>query len=228
MGTVQKYSCQRLADMLVVGVTNGEGRVLRQIYFTAQPFGEVGTTGQMAPGDLKQDLGAKIIYYDPAEGLFKVTRNGNPPQPEESVPKCDIAPLLRSFARDQRGVLSVTDTNMETGMETIRLVVPLTQIETFPAVEEYQGEQKQDSSTGSGTNTKFYVISGLLLALVGVGVVVYLRRRKAGNKDRLPDIRPFVVAKRHGVRDLMMDGDSRMNEDVKSTLRAMREEASAI
>lgn len=208
-----------------------DGDIARNLYITSKSMGREGATGMIQQGDLSSDLSAKIIFFDRHADAFTVTRNGNPPRADEHVPDGDIGALVRSFVRDSSSthpvVLTVTDTLVGKGVETIRKVIPA------ETVELYCNHGPDPSARGVPLIRAGFsdpVVSWTAIGLVVVGVIVvaflyykfvYSRRRPP---DTLPDMRPIHVERRRGsrtMRSLGVDDDIAVS-DVKSALKQLR------
>jgi hypothetical protein len=197
--------------------------LLRQIYITSKPMGSPGSTGKMQRGDLGQDLNAKLVYFDKVENKFTVVRNGNPPREPELVPDGDIGAVVRSFVRDNLSTepvyLTVADSDIKRGIETIRYVIPARQLELYcehgpdPSARGVSGYR---CFTGGGSSkVSMGAVLGILFLVVAI-CFIYFRYFRAKVPPRtLPDMRPYVVAQRKGVRNLMQD-------DVKGALEKVR------
>ena len=215
------YCCEDLVNALRDEEVMESG-LLRQIYVTSKRMGSEGSTGRMEQGDLAADLDAKIIFYDKVEKAFTVSRNGNPPREDELVPDEDIGALLRSFVRDMvvPAYVTMTDTDLRRGVETIRMVIPARQIEMRGPhrLKVHGGEDGQGDSEGGGlSNAVIYVLVALLVLAV-VALVIYwkfFRKDKGRPPENLPDMRPYVIAKRHGTRNLLKEGVSRALNDLR-------------
>lgn len=197
--------------------------LLRQIYITSRPMGSPGATGKMQQGDLGQDLNAKLIYFDKIENKFTVVRNGNPPREPEQVPDGDIGAVVRSFVRDNLSTepvyLTVADTDFRKGLETIRYVIPSRQLELY--CEHGPDPSARGVSSyrclGSGGESKISMgaVIGVLFLIAAICFIYFKYFRAKVPPDTLPDMRPYVVAQRRGVRNLMKD-------DVQGALEKVR------
>ena len=187
--------------------------ILRQIYVTSRALGSPGSTGAMRQGDLASAHGAKIIRFDPQVGCFMVARNGNPCPEEEPVPDGDIGSLLRSFVRAARGptFLSITDTDLRSGGETVRNVIPSSHVEMQCS----HGPHHSARGTGFRQSDSEPKISALGLlcvlgALLAVAAVYYRFFKSRAPPSELPDTRQHIMA-RH-----------RVGRDVRDTLDRIR------
>ena len=184
------FCCEDLLLTLKDPETFAAG-VIRQLYLTSRMMGSAGSTGIMQRGDLAEDLSAKIICYDPQAKAFEVTRNGQPPHPPELVPESDIAAVLRSFVRDNSSIvpvyLTISDTLVSEGKETIRHVITGREIELNPPTNIPLNAHQLEPAI-SGMTVIFIVL--VLIAIVFI-YFRYFRVRKPPSE--LPDTRPYFV-----------------------------------
>jgi len=203
-----------------------DGSITRSIYVTSRPLGSEGATGVMQQGDLAGDPQAKVVHFDRAASAYAVTRNGNPPPPDEHVPDGDIGALLRSFVRAGSAFgpvyLTLSDTVASRGVETIRKVIP------GPSIELYCQHGPDPSARGVPfTQADMQPLVGwgavaLTFALFAGSWWIYRRFiRSREPPDALPDMRPFILEQRHGVRKLHAER-RQMSSDVRSALERVR------
>lgn len=211
------------------------GNVTRFIYVTSRPLGNEGATGVMQPGDLTSDPHAKVIHFDREKDAYAVTQNGNPAPPDTYIPDGDIGGVVRHFVRSNSAFgpvfVTVTDMILGRGVETVRKVIPGRQIElvcthgpdrsarNVPYVRRVTGASDDDGDEGGLS------LSTLVIGVMAIGLAywVYVRfiRAKPAPSESLPDMRPYVVERRHGTRKLRAadDMDAR---DVRSMFSSMR------
>ena len=177
-----------------------EAGLTRQLYVTSRPLGPPGSTGQLRAGDLGEEINARIIYFDVRENAYCVARNGNPPRPREQVPDRDIGALLRSFVRDNASTstvfITITDSDLRRGVETVRYVIPARQIELYcehaPAC--MLGKFPASASTPSLVPGSSLAIIAAILVLCAIVYMKYLRPAPRYPPDSLPpSARPYML-----------------------------------
>lgn len=172
--------------------------LVRQLYVTSRPLGPPGSTGQLRAGDLGEEINARIIYFDARENAYCVSRNGNPPRPREQVPDRDIGALLRSFVRDNASTepvfITITDSDLRRGVETVRYVIPARQIELYceHAPECMLGRFPKATTPSLVPGASLAIIAAILV-LCAIVYVKYLR--PAPRAPALPpSARPYMLA----------------------------------
>lgn len=204
------------------------GNIERFIYITAKPLGTEGATGVIQMGDMSSDPTAKIVYFNREQDAFAVIANGNPPPPEEYVPDGDIGGVLRHIVRANsafgRVFITVSDTVADRGVETIRKVIPGENVELYcqhgpdPTARGVAFTQADFAPAVNWT-----VLGGVVIVFI-VSYVIYKKFiYKSDPPENLPDVRPYVIAQRHGARKLRA-GDEQNELDVKSVLSKIRGE----
>lgn len=162
--------------------------LIRNIYVTTKSLGSEGSTGRIRQGDLASDEHAKIITFDFADKVYKVSRNGNPPPPEETVPDGDVGALLRSFVRDASAVrptyITLTDVLLAKGVETVRKSMDARQVELYCQHGPVEGARgvpyvKWEESTEEDASSYLAWIVAAVLIIGGGGVYyMYWRARR--------------------------------------------------
>lgn len=207
------------------------GNIERFIYVTGRPLGSEGSTGVIQMGDLSSDPLAKIIRFDRQQDAFSIASNGNPPPPEEYIPDGDIGGVIRHIVRGNsafgRVFVTITDTITGRGIETIRKVIAGEQVELYcqhgphPTARGVSAFVRNDDFVEPAIS--WTVIGCCLLALAAAYAIYRRFIYKPPPPDDLPDVRPYVIAQRHGVRKLRA-GDDQDELDVKSALSKIRGE----
>ncbi len=150
--------------------------LIRTLYFTSQPIGKSGTSGQLRQGDLVQDPYSKLVYYDPETKLYNVQRKETP---MEKVPLIDIVGIMRSFLRQapiQGAVVTLAETDPTTGNEKIVRVLRTYEIDPCAPTT----LAAQQGTSPSSSSSWFGVTAVLLVVAVAIGV--YFSFFRKGNK----------------------------------------------